>query len=91
MGAPSINEIDTAINQSAEGIGYRLAVLIDDHGWWDWSDGSEHSPSERLAVVQSSDAWWCVYAGVEPADATRHASESDAKRAMAKLRSMIES
>jgi hypothetical protein len=59
-----------------------LADLIDKTGAWDWSDGSEHGPEDRLAVVESSGAWWLVYRGSEGDEAERFASEDDARKAL---------
>ncbi len=59
-------------------VGTALADLVEDHGAWDWSDESEHDPSDRAAVVESSGAWWCVYRGTEPDQAWRFAGEGEA-------------
>ncbi len=62
-----------------------LADLLDAHGEWDWSDGSAHCPSDRVAVVESSGAYWCVYRGVEPDRAWRCGTGFDAERQAALL------
>lgn len=59
-----------------------LADMLDKHGEWDWSDDGEHDPSERVAVVESSGAFWAVYRGSESDEAVRCATE-DAARAKA--------
>jgi hypothetical protein len=59
-----------------------LADLLDHHGAWDWSDESEHDPSDRLAVLESSGAYWLVYRGTEDDEATRFASGAAAQQAL---------
>jgi hypothetical protein len=59
-----------------------LADLLDEKGAWDWSDGSEHDPSDRLAVLESSGAYWLVYRGTEADEATRFATDSEAQAAL---------
>lgn len=56
-----------------------LADLLDKRGEWDWSDDSDHDPSDRTAVVESSGAWWAVYRGTEADEAHRCASEDEAR------------
>jgi hypothetical protein len=55
-----------------------LADYLDKRGAWDWSDGAEHEPSDRVAVVESSGAWWAVYRGTEGDEAVRCATEAEA-------------
>lgn len=62
-----------------------LADLLDDAGAWDWSDGAEHEPSDRAAVIESSGAYWCVYRGTEPDRASRHATSAEARVAMREI------
>ncbi|HEY2510169.1 MAG TPA: hypothetical protein VGI39_04915 [Polyangiaceae bacterium] len=45
--------------------------MLDRKGDWDWSDDGEHEPSERVAVLESSGAWWAVYRGSADDDARR--------------------
>jgi hypothetical protein len=63
-----------------------LADLLDEKGDWDWSDDSEHDPSDRLAVLESSGAYWLVYRGAECDAATRFASYGEAQSALADAR-----
>ncbi len=59
-----------------------LADLLDRHGEWDWSDGSETDPHDRFGVVESSGAWWLLYRGTEPDECTRFAVEAEARQAL---------
>jgi len=59
-----------------------LADMLDDAGAWDWADDSEHDPCDRLAVVESSGAYWLVYRGTESDEATRYASAAEAYAAL---------
>lgn len=67
-----------------------LADLLDEHGAWDWDDGAEHDPSDRLAVVESSGAYWLVYRGSEPDEVRRFASNDAAEKALADHKHLIE-
>lgn len=62
-----------------------LVTLLDEHGEWDWDDGSTHDPSDRIALVESSGAYWVVYAGTEPDQAWRFGLLDDAERQRALL------
>ena len=55
-----------------------LADLLDRRGEWDWSDGAEQDPSDRVAIVESSGAWWAVYRGTEGDEASRCATREEA-------------
>lgn len=72
--------VDTVLDTVAddESPATALADLLDRHGAWDWSDGSEHDPSDRTAVLESSGAFWCVYRGTEPDSASRCATLEEA-------------
>jgi hypothetical protein len=59
-----------------------LADMLDEQGDWDWADESEHVPCDRLAVVESSGAYWLVYRGTESDAATRYASAAEAYTAL---------
>lgn len=59
-----------------------LGDLLDASGDWDWSDGAEHSPEDRLAVVESSGAYWLVYRGSESDEATRFSISDEAHAAL---------
>lgn len=65
---------------------HALADLLDDRGEWDWSDGAEHEPSDRMAVLESSGAYWLVYRGTEGDTADRYAS---ADEAMVQMRATV--
>lgn len=75
------SEIDAALDTVAEddSPATALANLLDRRGEWDWSDDGEHDPSERVAVIESTGAWWVVYRGAEPDEARRYATESEAR------------
>jgi len=65
-----------------EGVATALADLLDSEGAWDWSDDSDHDPSDRVAVIESSGAWWAAYRGTEADEARRCASEDAAQAIM---------
>lgn len=75
--ALTVSMVDAAIDQDGSSA-QALGDLLDKHGAWDWTDDSERDPSDRLAVVESSGAWWCVYRGTESDDAWRFASRDEA-------------
>jgi hypothetical protein len=81
-----LDDVDEDDEDEDKSTAHLLADLLDQHGAWDWDDGSEHAPSDRLAVVESSGAWWCVYRGTESDCAWRFASYEDAN---AVLREML--
>ena len=62
--------------------GTALADLLDNSGDWDWSDEAEHGPEDRLAVVESTGAYWLVYRGSEGDTAERFASADAAHIAL---------
>jgi hypothetical protein len=78
----SRSAIDVVIDVSDDGIATRLANLLDEHGTWDWADDSDHDPSDRLAVLESSGAWWLVYRGTEADDATVYETWAEAWHAL---------
>ena len=55
-----------------------IASELDRAGAWDWTDGSEHDPSDRYAVVERGDVWLLVYAGTEGAEVWEHNSKTSA-------------
>lgn len=65
-----------------ENPGTALADLLDKTGDWDWSDGAEHGPEDRLAVLESSGAYWLVYRGSEADNAERFGDEALARAAL---------
>lgn len=73
-----VSAVDAAIDMDGAGIANRLADLVDKHGAWDWSDEAEHDPSDRMAVIESSGAYWLVYRGTEDDSADRYASRDEA-------------
>ncbi len=85
--------VDAAIDMcdSEDAIAAALADLLDDEGAWDWSDGSEHDPSDRLAVVESSGAWWVVYRGTEADEVMRFGDGDRARAEMWRQADQIES
>lgn len=84
MSALRVSDVDAAIDALDDDTnpGSTLADLLDDTGDWDWSDEAEHGPEDRLAVVESTGAWWLVYRGSEPDSADRHASADEAWAAL---------
>lgn len=76
-------QIDSVIDSNDDDrIAQGLGDLLDATGEWDWSDGSDHDPSDRLAVLGSSGAWWLVYRGTEGDEATCFATEHEAQSAL---------
>ena len=55
-----------------------LAADLDKRGAWDWTDDSEHSPSDRYAVIETLWGWCLVYAGTGPAEVWIHDSQAAA-------------
>lgn len=84
------NAIDAAldaIDEDTDGASAEaLADLLDKHGQWDWTDDAEHDPSDRLAVVESTGAYWVVYRGTEPDQAWRFATRAEADEKFAGLK-----
>lgn len=80
MSALVASMVDAVLDQLGEDEdpGDALATLLDQRGQWDWSSEDEHGPEERVAVIESSGAWWAVYAGADPAEAIRCASGEEA-------------
>lgn len=83
------SEVDAAIDSLDDDTdpATALADLLDHYGEWDWTDGSEHDPSDRAAVLESSGAWWYVYRGTEPDRAVRCASSEEASALLREARS----
>lgn len=78
----AIAQVDAVLDTANEDeTATALANLLDAKGAWDWSDNSDHDPSDRTAVVESSGAWWAVYRGTEADEAHRCAS-ADVARAI---------
>jgi hypothetical protein len=65
-----------------------LADALDKAGAWDWTDDSDHDPSDRLAVIESTGAYWLVYRGSEGDEATRYATRDEADAEFDRKRSM---
>jgi hypothetical protein len=82
-----------AVLDSVDGGDFSVAValadLLDECGEWDWSDDSEHDPCDRLAVLESTGAYWLVYRGSEPDEATRYESSDVAHAALKEQRRLI--
>lgn len=57
-----------------------LCDRLDADGAWDWSDGAEHYPSDRVAVVAEDGAWWAVYRGTEGDETVRCVTRAEAER-----------
>jgi len=78
------NAVDAILDQfdEDEDPSRALADLLDRRGAWDWSDGSEHEPSDRLAIIESTGAVWLVYRGTEPDSARRYGSRAEARAAL---------
>lgn len=74
---PDCTAVDTVL-AGGEHPPIALADLLDAHGGWDWSDDGVYDPSERVAIVASSGAWWAVYRGAASDDAVRCTSKADA-------------
>jgi hypothetical protein len=79
-----ITQVDAVLDSTGDDAnpGTALADLLDASGDWDWSDGAEHGPEDRLAVVESSGAYWLVYRGSESDEAMRFATEQEAPAAL---------
>lgn len=84
-------QVDAALDTvpDDEDAAHALADLLDDAGEWDWSDGSEHDPSDRLAVLESSGAYWLVYRGTEGDSAYRYSTRDEAWDALRDSSQMI--
>lgn len=82
--AIKITQVDAVLDTVGddESPAQALGDLLDEGGDWDWSDGSEHCPEDRLAVVESTGAYWLVYRGVESDEATRFATADEAHAAL---------
>lgn len=79
--------LDPVDDDAADGTCARLLVeLLDEYGAWDEYDGGHpHYPDDRIAIVESTGAYWCVYAGTEGPRAWRYGSYDDAARQMDRL------
>ncbi len=77
-------QVDAVLDMVADDASPATALgdLLDESGDWDWSSGAEHGPEDRLAVVESTGAYWLVYRGIESDEATRFATADEAHAAL---------
>ena len=68
-------------------IAKRIADTLDRNGAWDLSDGADHCPSDRWAVVRmrrlgASPVWALIYRGTEGDEVTLFCAASAARGAI---------
>ena len=78
-------ELDAALDlidavESPESVQAAHRAMAEAISEWDYLDGSS-----RLAVVESTGAWWLVCADAYTVTATRHATEESARAELAEL------